>query len=158
MALLGRIDPIGDRVAMKRGMLTDIGPAARRVAGRRCGRAFTREILPGTVSGERREVPLAAFEMLQDDIACLYLARWSGSAQRFQELLAVTGNRALNDDDIHVGRRSRRSRDPHLFRELTPGRSADERIVVPRVEGCASVGGGVVVVTSAFEPRCWMTT
>jgi hypothetical protein len=34
------MDPIGERVAMKRGMLPNIGPAVRSIAGRRCGGAF----------------------------------------------------------------------------------------------------------------------
>jgi hypothetical protein len=31
--LFGRIDPIGDRIAVECGMLPDVGPAARGIAG-----------------------------------------------------------------------------------------------------------------------------
>src|SRR3954468_11308567 len=76
--------------------------------------------------------------MLQEDVARFDLAARRRRAQRFQELLAMTGNGALNADYVDTARRRRRS-DPHLFRELTPGRAADERIGMPRVEGALRI-------------------
>src|SRR5688572_10880431 len=114
--LLGGIHPIGERVAMKRGMLPDIGPAAGRIAGRRRGGAIGRDILPGVVAGNGREGPLAAFEVLQQYVAGLYLARRWG-AQRLEELLAMTGHRAVDADDVDEAGAAGRSANRHLFRE-----------------------------------------
>src|SRR5204862_4800579 len=98
-------------------MLSDVGPAAGGRVGRgRGGNAVSREILPRVVARDRREVPIGALQMLQEDVPRLDLAWRPRSAQRFQELLAVTRNGALNADDVDGARGIRRCPDSHLFR------------------------------------------